>query len=104
MKLYFSPGACSLAPHIVTRELSLPISLVKVDLKTKTLEDGTEFGRINPKESVPAIELDTGEILTENTVVLRYLATLKPDRKMAFSEGEKDYYHFLEWLNYTATE
>ena len=78
MKLYYSPGACSLAPHIVAHEAGIPLALEKVSTKTKQTETGRDFYAINPKGYVPAIELDSGEVLTEGPVIAQYLADLKP--------------------------
>ena len=73
LTLYYSPGACSQAPHILMHEIGLSHDAAKVDLKAKTLEDGSSYLAINPKGSVPALQLENGEVLTENAVVLQYL-------------------------------
>src|SRR6185369_9023665 len=73
MKLYYAPGACSQAPHILLHEIGLDHDAAKVDLRNKTLEDGSSYLDINPKGSVPALELNNGEVLTENAVILQYL-------------------------------
>ena len=74
MKLYYTPGACSLAPHIVLSESGLNFETIAVDLKAKLLPDGRDFKAINPKGAVPALGLDDGEVLTENATILQYLA------------------------------
>ena len=73
MKLYYSPGACSQAPHILLHEIGLDHDAARVDLKAKTLEDGSDYLTVNPKGAVPALQLDSGEVLTENAVILQYL-------------------------------
>src|SRR5258708_19866026 len=78
MKLYYSPGACSLASNIVLHEAGLAASFVKVDLKSKRTEYGEDFRAINPKGYVPALMLDDGQLLTENVALLQYLARLPP--------------------------
>ena len=78
MKLYYSPGACSLAPHIALHEIGVPFTTAKVDLHTHKLADGTDYYTINPKGYVPLLELDDGERLTEVAVILQYIADRKP--------------------------
>lgn len=104
MKLYYSPGACSLAPHIALCELSIPHALVNVDLNTGKTEDGRDFCKINPKGCVPTLELDDGEVLTEAAVLLQFLADRAPAAGLAPASGSMERYHFLEWLNFIATE
>jgi glutathione S-transferase len=104
MKLYYFPGACSQAPHIILIEAGLPFELVKVDLRTKRLETGEDFLAVNPKGAVPALECDDGAILTENAVVLQYIADLAPDVGLIPPCGTPARYRVLEWLNYIATE
>lgn len=104
MKLYYSPGACSQAPHIALIEAALPFELAKVDLATKRLESGEDYLAINPKGAVPAIELDDGGILTENAVVLQYIADHAPGARLIPPVGTPARYRVLEWLNYLATE
>ncbi|MBS0589640.1 MAG: glutathione transferase GstA [Proteobacteria bacterium] len=104
MKLYFSPGVCSLAPHIVAREIGLPLTLEKVDLKTKTTETGADFTKINPKGSAPALELDNGEVLTEGPAISQYLADLKPESGIAPPNGTLARARLQEMLNYITSE
>ena len=104
MKLYYSPGACSQAPHIVLREAGLAFDLAKVDLATKRLDTGEDYLAINPKGAVPALELDDGAILTENAVVLQYIADRAPAAALIPPFGTIARYRLLEWLNFIATE
>lgn len=104
MKLYFSPGACSLSPHIVLREAGLSFQLEKVDLRSKQTATGVDFKTINPKGSVPALELDDGQILTEGPAVVQYLADLVPDKQLAPAAGSMARYRLMEWLNFISTE
>jgi glutathione S-transferase len=103
MKLYYTPGACSLAPHIVLREAGLPFDLAKVDLQAKRTESGEDYSAINPKGSVPALGLDDGSVLTENAVILQYLADRSPAAGLIPAGGIARY-RLLEWLNFIATE
>jgi glutathione S-transferase len=104
MKLYYSPGACSQAPHIALREAGLPFDLVKVDLRTKRLESGGDYRAVNPKGSVPALGLDDGSVLTENAVVLQYIADRAPNSGLIPNFGTMERYRLLEWVNYITTE
>lgn len=104
MKLYYSPGACSLAPHILLHELGHSHEMVRVDLKAKTTEDGRDYRQINPKGSVPALELDNGEILTENAVVLQYLGDRSGLEQVLPPLGDFRRYRVLEWVNFITTE
>jgi glutathione S-transferase len=104
MKLYFSPNACSLAPHIVLRELGLPFELVRVDNQAKTTADGKDFLQINPKGYVAALQLDDGQVLTEASAILQYLADLQPDAGLAPANGSWERVRLQEWLNFIATE
>jgi len=104
MKLYFSPGACSLSPHIVLHELGLPHDVVMVDLKTKQTADGRDFRTINPKGYVPTLELDDGTILTEGPAIVQYLADRKPELHLAPANGTLARYQLQEWLNFISTE
>jgi glutathione S-transferase len=103
MKLYYSPAACSLAPHIVAREAGLDIALEKVDLGAKKTETGRDYLSINPKGAVPALELADGDVLTENAIVLQFLADKAPQSALVISEGIARW-HFLELVNFIATE
>ena len=103
MKLYWSPGACSQAPHILMHEIGMDHDARRVDLKAKKLEDGSDYLAINPKGAVPALEIDGGQLLTENAVVLQYLAEQAPAAGLAPREG-LDRWRLLEWLNFIATE
>ena len=104
MKLYYSPGACSLSPHIVAREAGIEVDLVKVDLKARTLEDGGDYARINAKGYVPALALDDGTLLTEGPAIVQYLADRNPDSGLAPSNGTLERYRLQEWLNFLTSE
>lgn len=104
MKLYYFPNACSLAPHIVLRELALPFDLVLVDNKAKTTANGENFLHINPKGYVAALQLDNGQMLTEASAILQYLADLKPTAELAPANGSWERVRLQEWLNFIATE
>jgi glutathione S-transferase len=104
MKLYYSPGACSLSPHIMMREAGIPVQLVKVDLQTQKTEDGTDFRTINSKGYVPTLELPDGQRLTEGAVIVQYLADQAPARGLAPANGTIERYRLQEWLNFVSTE
>jgi glutathione S-transferase len=104
MKLYYSPGACSLAPHIVMHELGIEHTGVKVSTKTKQMEGGADFLSVNPKGQVPAIELDDGAVLTEVAAIVQYLADSKPDGGLIAPAGTLERYRVLEWLSFISTE
>ena len=104
MKLYYSPGACSLSPHIVAREAGIELALEKVDLKARRTETGRDYLAINPKGYVPALELDNGEVLTEGPVIAQYLADLKPDARLAPANGTNERYRLQETLGYINSE
>jgi len=104
MKLYYAPGACSQAPHIVLHETGLSHEAVKVDLKEKKTEDGRDYRTINPKGSVPAIEFDNGEVLAENAVVLQYLGDRASLGEWLPPLGDFRRYRVLEWVNFITTE
>ena len=104
MKLYYSPGACSMAPHIVAAEAGLKLDLVKVDIPNKKTADGGDFWAVNPKGYVPALQLDNGEVLTEVGVIIQYLADQKPESGLAAKPGSMERYHQMEAVNFAATE
>ncbi len=104
MKLYYAPGACSLASHIVLRELGRPFQLVAVSLARKTTADGRDFLTVNPKGYVPALELDDGAILTEGPAILQYLADFEPARALAPPNGTLARYRLQEWLAFINSE
>src|ERR1700761_2919754 len=99
MKLYFSPGACSLSPHIVANEAGIPLELAKVDLKTHKLESGDDYYKVNPKGYVPALQLDDGNMLTEGPAIVQYLADLKPASHLLPASGFARY-KVAEWLTF----
>lgn len=105
MKLYFSPGACSLSPHLALREAGIDFNLVKVDLKSHTLAaDGSDFTAINPKGYVPVLELDDGTRLTEGPAIVQYIADLKPASGLAPAAGTLQRYRLQEWLGFINSE
>lgn len=104
MKLYYDIGACSMATHIVLRELGLPYEAVHVNLKTHTLDDGRDFYAINPKGYVPAIEMDDGKLLTEGAAILQYVADLKPEAGLLPPAGTLERYRAIEWLTFISSE
>jgi glutathione S-transferase len=104
MKLYFSPGACSLSPHIVAHELGVDLAIEKVDGSTKQTQSGRDFWAINPKGYVPALELDDGQVLTEGTAIVQYLADQRPDAKLIPASGTLERYRVQEMLGYINSE
>ncbi|MGL4855963.1 MAG: glutathione transferase GstA [Plesiomonas sp.] len=104
MKLFYTPGACSMSPHIVLNELGLPHSVEKVDLRAKKTEHGDDFLAINPKGQIPTLLLDDGTILTEGVAIVQYLADQCPNNALTPPAGSRAHYHLLESLNYVATE
>lgn len=104
MKLYYAPGACSMAPHIVAREAGLKFDLVKVDIPNKKTESGEDYWKINPKGYVPALQLDDGQVLTEVQVLCQYLADQKPESGLAPKFGTMERYRAMEWLNFASAE
>ncbi len=104
MKLFHSPGACSLAADIALREAGLAFDLEQVDLATKKTHSGADFTAINPKGYVPALQLDDGQILTENVAILPYVADLRPAKNLAPRIGTIERLRFEEWLGFVSTE
>jgi len=104
MKLYFSPGACSLASHIVLREAGLPFELVRVDTGAHKLKDGTDYYGINPKGYVPAIGLDDGQLLTEGAALLQYIGDLVPAKGLIPKPGTLERFRANEWLTFVSSE
>ena len=104
MKLFFSPGACSLSPHIALREAGLTVELAKVDLRARKLEDGSDYTLINPKGYVPALGLDEGGVLTEGPAIVQYIADRNPASGLAPAAGTLARYRLQEWLNFISTE
>ena len=104
MKLYYSPSACSLSPHIALREAGLDFELVRVDLSTHKLPDGRDFTQINPNGYVPGLELDNGTFLTEGTAIVQYIADLKPESGLAAKAGTLERYQLQEWLGFINSE
>jgi len=104
MKLYYSPGACSLSPHIVANELGIALKLEKVDTKAKRTESGSDYWQINPKGYVPALELDSGELLTEGPAIVQYLGDQKPDARFNPANGTIERAHLQEMLGYINSE
>lgn len=103
MKLYYAPGACSLAPHVALREAGLGFEPVKTDIRAKTLEDGTDYRTINPKGAVPALALESGDVLTENATILQYIGDQSGGRTL-LPDGGIRRYRVLEWLTYISSE
>jgi glutathione S-transferase len=104
MKLHYSPGACSLSPHIALREAGIAFEAEKVDLGSKKTESGADFKAINPKGYVPALKLDDGQVLTKGPAIVQYIADLKPGSKLAPASGTPARYRLQEWLNYITSE
>ena len=104
MKLYFAPGACSMAPHITLHESGLPFTAEAVSMQDWKTKSGKDFKKINPKGYVPALELDNGELLTEGAVIMQYIADKAPAAKLIPAAGTMERYRAQEWLNYISTE
>ncbi|QSQ13202.1 glutathione transferase GstA [Myxococcus landrumensis] len=104
MKLYYTPGACSLSPHIILREAGLKFAVEKVDLRSKKTETGVDFNTVNPKGYVPTLVLDNGAMLTEGPAIVQYLADQAPESKLAPANGTFERYQLQEMLNFISTE
>lgn len=104
MKLYYSPGACSLSPHIVAQEAGVSCEMILASTKTHKLQDGTDFYSINPLGYVPFLVLDDGQTLREGPVIVQYLADQAPEKKLLGPVGSMERYRALEWLNFIGTE
>ena len=104
MKLYFSPGACSLSPHIVLQEAGLPFEKVKTDTKTKVMENGGDFKQINPLGYVPVLELDDGTRITEGPAIVQYIADKVPGKNLAPANGTPERIKLQSWLNFITSE
>jgi len=104
MKLYFSPGACSLSPHIVLQEAGLDFTLERVDIPKRQTAAGADFLAINSKGYVPALELKDGTVLTEGPAIVQFVADMAPDRQLAPANGTLERYQVIEWLNFISTE
>ncbi|MEX3984363.1 glutathione transferase GstA [Paraburkholderia sp. EG287A] len=104
MKLYYSPGACSLASHIVAREAGIAIELERVDIASKRTQTGVDFLTVNPKGNVPVLELDDKDLLTESPAIMQYLADLKPECELAPRNGTMARYRLQEWLGFVNSD
>jgi glutathione S-transferase len=104
MKLYYSPGACSLAPHIVAREAGLSLDLEKVDLANRTTAAGRSYLEVNPKGYVPALEVQDGTVMTEVSALIQYLADQDPQAGLIPAAGTPERYKVLEWIGFISTE
>jgi len=104
MKLFYGPGLCSLAPHILLREAGASFDLVMVDQKTKTTADGADFRTINPHGYVPAFEVEAGFVLTEGPAIMQYIADKYPSARLAPPNGSADRYRLQSWLNFITSE
>jgi glutathione S-transferase len=105
MKLYYTPGACSLSPHIVLREAGFKFDLERIDLANKkVVENGADYLPINPKGQVPVLVLDDGDKLTEGPAIVQYIADQKPETGLAPANGTRSRYHLQEWLNFVTSD
>ncbi|MFM9889001.1 MAG: glutathione transferase GstA [Burkholderiales bacterium] len=104
MKLYYTPGACSISPHIALCEAGLAHEIEKVDLKEKKTASGANYLAINPKGYIPALQLDNGEVLVEGVAIVQYIADQKPDSGLAPKAGTMERYRLQEWLTFISSE
>lgn len=104
MNLYFAPDTCSFSPHIVLQELGLPYDLVRVNNRTKRTSEDGDFLAVNPKGYVAALQLESGEVLTEGPALVQYLADLKPKAGLAPANGTLERVRLQEWLNFITSE
>ncbi|ETR77213.1 Gst [Afipia sp. P52-10] len=104
MKLYYSPGACSLSPHIALAEAGLNADLVKVNIREKKTESGDDYLKVAPKGQVPVLSIDGGATLTEGPAIVQYIADKAPDKKLAPANGTLERYQLQEWLNLITSE
>lgn len=104
MKLYFSPGVCSLSPHIALREAGIDVELVKVDIGRHTLPDGSDFHRINPRGYVPVLAFDDGELLSEGPAIVQFIADQRPASGLAPAHGTRARYRLQAWLGFINSE
>jgi glutathione S-transferase len=104
MKLFITPGTCSLSPHIVLHELGIPFELEPVTRDKKLMSGGNYLAEVNPKGPVPALKLDSGEVLTEGPVIVQYLADQKPEAGLIPRPGTIERYRLQEWLNYLTSD
>ncbi|MFM9968600.1 MAG: glutathione transferase GstA [Burkholderiales bacterium] len=104
MKLYYAPGACSISPHIALCEAGIAHTIEKVDLRAKKTESGADYLPINPKGYIPALQLDSGEVLVEGVAIVQYIADQKPDSGLAPKAGTMERYKLQEWLTFISSE
>ena len=104
MKLYYSPGVCSLSPHIVLRETNTPFELVKTDIRAKTVDGGGDFRSINPNGYVPALALDDGTLITEGPAIVQYIADNAGATELAPANGTIERTKMQSWLNFVSSE
>ena len=104
MKLYYSPGACSLSPHIILNEGGFSFDKEKVDLASRKTETGADYTAVNPDGYVPALRLDDGQVLTEGPAIIQYLADRVPEKQLAPPMGTIERYRLMQWLNFISTE